>query len=136
MEPQRGRGMDVARRGPMHSRAKGVGEAGILQCTLPTHCEISDMITGDTGTYQITWHPGLDTEKRRDLGIAYQAHLVLKALPSIVTGFLLTEEEGHLQRRLQLSVAQVISVKAEGSWSACSRGSLDCALASGGEKRK
>lgn len=102
VEPQRGRGMDKA---PMDGRAKGIREAGTLRCTLPLHCKISDMITGDTGTYQISWHPGLDTEKSQDLGITYQAHLVFKALPSIITGFLLTEEEGHLQRWLQLCLS-------------------------------
>lgn len=40
---------------------------------------------------------GLGTENRRDISTAYQAHLVFKALPSIFTGFLLTEEKRHLE---------------------------------------
>lgn len=48
------------------------------------------------GTYQVSWHAGAGKENRKHLGVAYQAHLVFKALPSIMAGFLLTEEEWHL----------------------------------------
>jgi len=80
-------------------RAKGDRESrNCLMYIRKTSCclgEISKTIT--QGRYQVTQHSGLDTENRKDLSTAYQAHLVFKALSSIVTRFLLTEEERHLQ---------------------------------------
>lgn len=96
VEPQQQRGMEVARRGTVDGRAEGNGESrnSLTYIRKMTCClgEISNMITG---TFQFPWHPGLNTENRKDLSIAYQAHLVFKALPSIIAGFLLTEEEWH-----------------------------------------
>lgn len=101
MEPHGQRGKEVARWGHVEGKERADQESrNSLTYARDTTSDlvrsvIQLLVMG--GTYRLTVHPGLGAGNRRDVNIAYQAHLVFKALPSIITGFLLTEEERHLQ---------------------------------------
>lgn len=114
MEPQRQRGMEAAQRGPVDERAKGDRESrNSLMCIRKVTCclsEISNRITGNTG--EVPSHGASRSSHRT--AIAYQAHLVFKALPSIIAGFLLTEEKRHLQSGLELCLSGTNHQHAEG----------------------